>query len=118
MGITRADTSADRYKTVHHPFAARLFEFDLKLIAFDLRDFAITEFLVKDAQADAEVTATFIAKADRAACVFRYALWARVKSAGCGCPLPARATRIAAALVGGRQMRERVRLFAPVGTPK
>lgn len=49
MGITRADTSVDRYKTVHHPFAARLFEFDLKLIAFNFGDFAIAEFLVKDA---------------------------------------------------------------------
>ena len=72
---------------------------------------------MEDAKTNAEVTSTLVAKADGAAGVFGNALGAGVEASRCCGPLPTGATRVAPALVGGCQMRERVRLLVPVCTP-
>jgi len=68
------------HKTIHHPFPPGMFEVDFELVAFDLDDGAVAEFLVEDALAERDVAAALVAEADGAAAVF---LW-RVEAAGAG----------------------------------
>jgi hypothetical protein len=94
-----------------------LFKIDLQLVALNQHNCTIAEFFMENAQTNAEIASAHVPKTDGAAGIFGYALRAGVKAARGGGALPAWASRIASALVGGRQMRERVGLFTPIRPP-
>ena len=80
--------ACEGYKTIKHTFSPGLFKINLKLIALNFGNHAVTELAVKHAQADGDVTAALVAEADRTATRLNDAggFAGEAATAGCACP--------------------------------
>ena len=59
--ISPKKSTGHAHKTIHHPLPPGLLKINLKLVALDLRDLAVAEFLMEYALAHRQIAAAFIA---------------------------------------------------------
>ena len=62
-------------KCVEQPFSSRLIKVNFQLIAFNIGDQAIAEFLMEDPLPDRQIAPAFVAKANGAGSGFHDAGW-------------------------------------------